>query len=93
MARSTLHKWIKDYNNSGSFSAKDNRTDKEKELIKLQKENKQLKMENDILKASGADNGAKIAVIKANRDKYSICAMCREFSILRDMFSYHFNKK
>ena len=48
MARSTLHKWIKDYNNSGSFSAKDNRSDKEKELIKLQKENKQLKMENDI---------------------------------------------
>ena len=48
MARSTLHKWIKDYNNSGSFNVKDNRSDKEKELIKLRKENKQLKMENDI---------------------------------------------
>ena len=34
MSRSTLHKWIKDYNNSGSFSTKNNRTDKEKELIK-----------------------------------------------------------
>ena len=59
MARSTLHKWIKDYNNSGSFSAKDNRSDKEKELIKLQKENKQLKMENDILKQAALIMGRK----------------------------------
>ena len=59
MARSTLHKWIKDFNNSGSFSAKDNRSDKEKELIKLQKENKQLKMENDILKQAALIMGRK----------------------------------
>ncbi len=59
MARSTLHKWIKDYNNSGSFNAKDNRSDKENELIKLQKENKQLKMENDILKQAALIMGRK----------------------------------
>ncbi|SDF17136.1 Transposase [Halanaerobium congolense] len=59
MARSTLHKWIKDYNNSGSFRAKDNRSDKEKELIKLKKENKQLKMENDILKQAALIMGRK----------------------------------
>ena len=59
MARSTLHKWIKDYNNSGSLSVKDNRSDKEKELIKLQKENKQLKMENDILKQAALIMGRK----------------------------------
>jgi len=59
MARSTLHKWIKHYNNSGSFKAKDNRSDKEKELIKLQKENKQLKMENDILKQAALIMGRK----------------------------------
>jgi transposase-like protein len=59
MARSTLHKWIKDYNNSGSFSVKDNRSDKEKKLIKLQKENKQLKMENDILKQAALIMGRK----------------------------------
>ena len=59
MARSTLHKWIKDYNNSGSFNVKDNRSDKEKELIKLQKENKQLKMENDILKQAALIMGRK----------------------------------
>ena len=59
MARSTLHKWIKDYNNSGSFSTKDNRTDKENEIIKLKKENKQLKMENDILKQAALIMGRK----------------------------------
>ena len=59
MARSTLHKWIKDYNNSGSFEAKNNRTDKENELIELRKENKQLKMENDILKQAALIMGRK----------------------------------
>lgn len=41
---------MKDYRNSGSFKAKDNRTDEENELLRLRKENKQLLMENDILK-------------------------------------------
>ena len=50
MAKSTLHKWIYSYNNSGSFKAKDNRTDEENELIELRKRNKQLEMEVDILK-------------------------------------------
>lgn len=50
IARSSVHKWVKNYNKSGSFKAKDNRTEKEKELIKLRKENQRLKMENDILK-------------------------------------------
>jgi len=59
MARSTVHKWKKDFNNSGSFKIKDNRTDKEKELIKLRKENKQLKMENDILKQAALILGQK----------------------------------
>lgn len=50
IGKSTVSKWVKDFNNSGSFKAKDNRTDEENELIKLRKENKQLLMENDILK-------------------------------------------
>lgn len=50
VARSTVHKWVSDYNNTSSFKAKDNRTDEENELIKLRKEIQQLKMENDILK-------------------------------------------
>lgn len=50
MARSVLAKWITKYNNTGSFKAKDNRTDAENELLELRKINKQLLMENDILK-------------------------------------------
>ena len=50
MARSALDKWVKKYNNTGSFKAKDNRTEEENELIELRKVNKQLLMENDILK-------------------------------------------
>ncbi|AGB41423.1 transposase [Halobacteroides halobius DSM 5150] len=59
IARSTVHKWKKDFNNSGSFKAKDNRTDEEKELLKLRKEIKQLKMENDILKQAALILGQK----------------------------------
>jgi len=47
---SALHKWIKNFDQSGSFKQKDNLTLEEKRLIELEKENKQLKMENDILK-------------------------------------------
>ena len=50
IAKSTVCKWVSDYSNTGSFKAKDNRTDAENELILLRKENKQLAMENDILK-------------------------------------------
>ena len=50
VARSTLHKWTTNYNNTKSFKANDNRTNEEIELIKVKKENKYLKMENDILK-------------------------------------------
>lgn len=50
IAKSTLHKWVNDYGRTGSFAAKDNRSVEENELIELRKENKQLLMENDILK-------------------------------------------
>jgi transposase len=47
---SAFDKWVKHYQNSGSFSEKDNRYPKEQEFIKLRKENQRLLMENDILK-------------------------------------------
>ena len=56
---STLNKWINRYNNTGSFDINDNRTQEEKELIKLRKELKQLKMENDILKQAALLLGKK----------------------------------
>ena len=59
IAKSTIHKWAKNYNNSKSFKAKDNLTESEKELIKLRKQNQQLKMENDILKQAALIMGRK----------------------------------
>lgn len=59
IARSTINKWFKDYSTSGSFKAKDNRTEEENELIKLRKENQRLKMENDILKQAALIMGRK----------------------------------
>ena len=59
IARSTIHKWTKDFNNSGSFKAKDNKTKEEKDLEKLRKDNQRLKMENDILKQAALIMGRK----------------------------------
>ncbi len=50
IASSLLDKWIKQSQTTGSFKEKDNRSDLENELIELRKRNKQLEMENDILK-------------------------------------------
>lgn len=50
LAKSTILTWEKQYANSGKFTVKDNLSEGEKELRILRKENKQLKMENDILK-------------------------------------------
>lgn len=51
--------WIRTYNRTGSFAAKDNRTPEENELIKVRKELKQLRMENDILKQAALIMGRK----------------------------------
>lgn len=59
LTRSAFTRWIKQYNNSGLFKEADNRTEEEKELIKLRKEIQQLKMENDILKQAALILGQK----------------------------------
>ncbi|MCK4259679.1 MAG: transposase [Halanaerobiales bacterium] len=51
--------WIKGSQSTGSFKEKDNRSPEENELIKLRKENQQLKMENDILKQAALILGRK----------------------------------
>lgn len=56
---SLLDKWIKQYQGTGSFREKDNRSDLENELIQLRKRNKQLEMENDILKQAALILGRK----------------------------------
>ena len=59
ISSSTVHGWINKYHNSGSFKKDDNRTEQEKELIELRKLNKQLLMENDILKQAALIMGRK----------------------------------
>ena len=59
IAKSTIIKWANDYSKTGSFKAKDNRTEEENELLRLRKENKQLQMENDILKQAALIMGRK----------------------------------
>jgi transposase len=43
-----IYRWIREYEDSGSFKAADNRSDEENELIRLRKEIQQLKMENEL---------------------------------------------
>jgi len=50
ISRTTIYTWVRKHETSGSFREKDNRSASETELIHLRKENKQLRMEVDLLK-------------------------------------------
>ena len=56
---SALDRWIKNHQETGSFAAKDNRSEEDSELARLRKENKRLLMENDILKQAALIMGQK----------------------------------
>ena len=56
---SALNRWIQRINATGSTKEADNRSPEENELLKLRKENQQLKMENDILKQAALIFGRK----------------------------------
>lgn len=56
---SALDRWISQFQQSGSFKEKDNRSPEELELIALRKRNKQLEMEVDILKQAALIMGRK----------------------------------
>ena len=59
LGSSTISDWVKQYDYSGSFRASDNKTPEQKELEQLRKDNKQLRMENDILKQAALIMGRK----------------------------------
>ena len=59
IGNSVLDRWIDQAENSGSFKEADNLTDEQKELRELRKLNKQLLMENDILKQAALIMGRK----------------------------------
>ena len=50
LTASAFDKWVKRINATGSSHDKDNRTPTAQELLRLRKENQQLRMENDVLK-------------------------------------------
>lgn len=50
LTSTAFDRWVKRINNTGSTKECDNRTPEQEELLKLRKENRQLKMENDVLK-------------------------------------------
>ena len=56
---SALDKWVKQSRTAGSFKEAENRTPEQMEMIKLRKLNKQLLMENDILKQAALIMGRK----------------------------------
>jgi len=59
ISAAAVYKWVKEYDNTGSFRAADNRTLEENKLLELEKENRQLRMENDILKQAALIMGRK----------------------------------
>ncbi|MFT9427962.1 MAG: IS3 family transposase [Sporolactobacillus sp.] len=85
---SAFDKWVRQHATSGSFKEKENRTPDQKELVHLRKENQKLRMENDILKPSRADHGTKVDVIRQNRHKYSVSAMCDVLQLARSTYYY-----
>lgn len=50
LGRSTLRRWINSINATGSSRAADNRTPEQNRIIELERENRRLKMEVDVLK-------------------------------------------
>lgn len=59
LSPSSFNRWVNEFNTTGSFKAKDNRSEEENRLLQLEKENKQLRMENDILKQAALIMGRK----------------------------------
>jgi transposase len=59
LTKTSINVWVRQFADSGSFRAVDNLTAAEKELKILQKENRHLRMENDILKQAALILGRK----------------------------------
>jgi len=59
LSASAFDRWLKRINATGSSIEKDNRTPEEAELLRFRKENRQLRMENDILKQAALILGQK----------------------------------
>ncbi|MFC3928179.1 IS3 family transposase [Streptococcus caprae] len=85
---STFDKWVKKARTTGSFKTVDNLTDEQRELMELRKRNKELEMQLDILKQAAVIMAPKRQIITANKDNYSISAMCQCLNIPRSSYYY-----
>ena len=52
LAHSTVHRWIRAIHENGSTRAADNRTPEQERILELERENKQLRMEVEVLKTA-----------------------------------------
>lgn len=59
LTHSSLDRWIQQASSTGSFKHKDNLSPEEKKILEQEKELKQLRMENDILKQAALIMGRK----------------------------------
>ena len=59
LSPASIHTWVKQFSKTESFKAKDNLTPDQVELVKVRKRNKELEMENDILKQAALIMGRK----------------------------------
>jgi transposase len=50
LSGSAFDRWVQRISETGSSREKDNRTPEQEEMLRLRKQNQQLRMENDILK-------------------------------------------
>ena len=87
LGKSTLERWIKSINATGSPRAAGNRTPEQDRVIELEREDKRLRMERRP-KTSGADIRTKVTVIAANADRYPVSAQCEILGVPRSTY-YH----
>ncbi|MFQ9230507.1 MAG: IS3 family transposase [Collinsella sp.] len=86
LGKSTVERWIKSINATGSPRAADNRTPEQNRILELERENRRLRMEVDVLKPSGADIRSKVRAIAANEGRYPISAQCRLLGVARSTY-------
>ncbi|MDN4066644.1 helix-turn-helix domain-containing protein [Paenibacillus vini] len=84
LTASALDRWINQAQTTGSFKEKENRSLEETELMAL----RTLEDGGRYSKASGADHGTKVAIIRNNLDKYLVSALCNVLQIARSTYYY-----
>lgn len=89
LSASQFDRWTSRINKTGSTKEAENRSLEEQELIKLRKENQQLRMENDVLKQAALIFAQK-EVARSNAHKYSISALCKCLAIACRTYYYEF---